>query len=343
MNLGSAAPARDALQDWFAANVPGADGPVTLDKFPGGQSNPTFRASSGTGRYVLRRKPFGELLPSAHAIEREYRLLSALHPTGYPVPRPLAICDDATVVGAPFYVMDLVDGSVHWDGSLPGMSAGRRSAVYDALVDSLAALHRIEPAAIGLGDFGRSGDFFARQLDRWTRQYRAVQGELIEDMERLIDWLPRHRPEQGRAAIVHGDYRIDNVVFAPGVGAVAAVLDWELATIGDPLFDLAYLALAWILPAEGRSGLVGVDLADLGIPTLDDVVARYCAATGRDGVPDLPWMLAFGLFRLAVILQGVGSRAAAGNASSDAAVREARRVVPFARTAWEQARTTSKA
>ncbi len=329
--------AYDSLQNWFETNVPGAKGPIVLDKFTGGQSNPTFRASSGTRQYVLRRKPFGTLLASAHAIEREYRLLSALHPVAYPVPRPLALCEDAAVIGAPFYVMELMDGTVYWDGSLPHMSKEERSAIYGALVDALAALHRIEPTAVGLADFGGSGDFFARQLNRWTRQYRTTQSEHIEEMEQLIDWLPRHKPRQGRASIVHGDYRIDNVVFAPDSAQVAAVLDWELATIGDPLFDLAYLALAWVLPAEGRSGLVGVELSVLGIPLLDDMLARYCAATGRDGVPDLPWLLAFSLFRLAVILQGVGARAAAGNASSDGAVREARRVVPFARAAWDQA------
>lgn len=337
MNAEAAILARDPLRRWFEANVPGANGAVALEKFAGGQSNPTYRASTGSGRWVLRRKPLGELLPSAHAIEREYRLLAALHPAGYPVPRPLARCDDPTILGAPFYVMEMVDGVVHWDGSLPGMAPSGRAAIYGALVDALAALHRIAPQAVGLADFGKGGDFFARQLDRWTRQYRSTQTDQIDEIESLIDWLPRHAPRQDRVAVVHGDYRIDNVVFAQGDGRVAAVLDWELATVGDPLFDLAYLALAWVLPAEGRSGLVGLDLETLGIPTLEDVIARYCAATGRDGVPDLPWLLAFGLFRLTVILQGVGSRAAAGTASSDEAAREARRVVPFARAAWKQA------
>ncbi|WP_254602535.1 phosphotransferase family protein [Sphingomonas bacterium] len=327
-----------ALRDWFDTHLPTTTAPLRLDKFPGGQSNPTYRVSTGETTYVLRRKPSGTVLPSAHAVEREFRLLSALHPVGFPVPEPLALCEDPSVIGAPFYVMTLVEGTIHWNGALPDRPAEERRCIYEGLIDTLARLHTLEPAAVDLEDFGRPGDFFARQLDRWTRQHHASRMKPVPELDKLVDWLPRHRPPQRRSTIVHGDYRIDNAVFAGPGPRVAALLDWELATIGDPLADIAYLALGWILPAEGRSGLAGLDPLPAGIPTLDDVIARYCAATGRDGIPELPWLLAFSLFRLAVILQGVGKRAAQGNASGGSAAQEAARVGSLARAAWEHAR-----
>ena len=326
------------LSAWLAAHVPDLGGPVDIAKFPGGQSNPTYRVAGASGEMVLRRKPFGPLLPSAHAVEREFRLISALHPTGFPVPRPLALCSDDGVIGSPFYAMELVEGRIFWDGTLPGLAPAERRSIYEGAIGTLARLHGLDPAAIGLGDYGRPGNYFGRQIDRWTRQYRAAQTADIPAVERLIEWLPRTVPEQTRASLIHGDYRLDNLVFAPEGGEVRAVLDWELSTVGDPLADFTYLAMNWALPADGRSGLGGADLAAAGIPGLDEAVALYCAATARDGLPDLPWYFAFNLFRLVGILQGIRKRMALGNASSAAAEASAARVEPLAAAAWDQAR-----
>lgn len=327
-----------ALSAWLASHVPEFGEPLDIAKFPGGQSNPTYRVAGAGGQLVLRRKPFGPLLPSAHAIEREFRLIAALHPTGFPVPRPVALCDDAGVIGSPFYAMELVDGRIFWDGTLPDLAPAERSAVYEGAIGTLARLHGLEPAALGLADYGRPGNYFGRQIDRWTKQYRAAQTDDISAVERLIEWLPRTVPEQTRSSLIHGDFRLDNVVVAPEGGAVRAVLDWELSTVGDPLADFTYFAMNWALPADGRSALGGLDLAGSGVPTLDAAVDLYCSATGRDGVPDLPWYFAFNLFRLVGILQGVKKRMALGNASSAAAEASAARVGPLADAAWDQAR-----
>ena len=270
------------LAPWLAQAVRGLSGITSLEKFPGGQSNPTYRIVTEAGDAVLRRKPFGVLLPSAHAIEREYRLLAALHPTGFAVPEPLALCEDADILGAPFYVMAMVTGRSFWNGALPEVARDQRRPLYDAMVDMLAALHGFVPDTLGLGDFGRPGNYFARQIARWTAQYRAAETEHIPEIERLIAWLPTTVPDQDRVAIIRGDYRIDNLVFAPEAPAVVAVLDWELATIGDPLADFSYFAMNWVMAAEGQAGLSGVDLLAEGLPALDDMVGRYCAATGRD-------------------------------------------------------------
>ena len=322
------------LGPWLAAHVPDFRGPFTLAKFPGGQSNPTYRIDAASGRYVLRRKPFGPLLPSAHAVDREYRLIAALHPTGFPVAQPHGLCSDDGVIGAMFYVMQLVEGRTQWDGSLPGMAPAERAASYAAMIDTLAALHAIDPAAVGLSDYGRPGNYFERQVARWTKQYRASETGRIESVERLIDWLPRTLPPQDRTAIVHGDYRIDNLIYAPDAPRVAAVLDWELSTLGDPLADFSYLLMNWVTVPEGRSGLLGLDLDALGIPTLDAAVARYCAATGRAGLPDLNWYFAYNLFRLTGIVQGIKKRVLDGTASSAQAAETAERVVPLADAAW---------
>ena len=327
-----------ALAGWLADRVPGFAGPAAVSKFAGGQSNPTYRVAAASGDVVLRRKPFGPLLPSAHAVEREYRLIAALHPAGFPVPRPLALCDDAGVIGAPFYAMEMVEGRIFWDGRLPELRPERRRAVYAEAVRVLGRLHALDPAALGLADFGRPGNYFARQVDRWTRQYRAAQTADIPAVERLIGWLPGTVPAQDRSTLIHGDFRLDNIVFAPDAGSVRAVLDWELSTLGDPLADFAYFAMNWVLPADGRSGLAGVDLAEAGIPDLGELAGLYCAAAGRDALPDLHWYFAFNLFRLVGILQGVRKRIALGNASSAAAEASAARVEPLAAAAWAQAR-----
>ncbi|MFD1949691.1 phosphotransferase family protein [Sphingomonas arantia] len=322
------------LASWLATHVENFRGPFTLEKFPGGQSNPTYRIAAASGDYVLRRKPFGPLLPSAHAVDREHRLIAALAPTGFPVARPFALCTDDRVIGATFYVMSHVAGRTYWDGSLPGLAPAERRATYDAMIDTLAALHAVDPDTVGLGDYGRPGNYFERQVARWTKQYRASETDRIDSVERLIDWLPRTLPRQDRTAIVHGDYRIDNLIYAPDGPRVVAVLDWELSTLGDPLADVSYLLMNWVTEPEGRSGLLGLDLPALGIPTLEQAVARYCAATGRDGLPDLDWYFAYNLFRLTGIVQGIKKRVADGTASSAQAAETAARVVPLADAAW---------
>ncbi|WP_294257459.1 phosphotransferase family protein [uncultured Sphingomonas sp.] len=322
------------LASWASAQIPGFAGPVTVTKFPGGQSNPTYRVESASGAYVLRRKPFGTILPSAHAVEREYRLIAALHPAGFPVARPYALCEDRQVIGAPFYLMEMVEGRTFWDGSLPDMAPAERTAIYEAIVDTLAALHRIDPQTVGLGDYGKPGNYFARQVERWTRQYRASQTDDLPEVEALIEFLPRTVPPQTRTSIVHGDYRIDNMIFAADRPEVLAVLDWELSTLGDPLADFSYFLMNWVTEPEGRSGVKGLAGPDTGIPTIEDMVARYCAATGQDGVPDLDWYFAYNLFRLTGIVQGIKKRMLDGNASSAQAAKTVERLPGLASTAW---------
>jgi aminoglycoside phosphotransferase (APT) family kinase protein len=322
-----------ALGRWLAAHVEGFRGPFSLEKFAWGQSNPTYKIAAASGDYVLRRKPFGQLLPSAHAVDREYRLISALHPLGFPVARPYALCADAEVIGAIFYVMELIDGRAYTDGGLPGFEPARRRSMYEQLVDTLAHLHNIDPEAAGLGDFGKPGNYFERQVARWTRQYRDSQTDDLPDMERLIDYLPKSLPEQSRVSIVHGDYRIDNVLYR-GDGTLAAVLDWELATLGDPVADFSYLAMQWMMPADGGAGLAGLDLAALGIPPLDEVADRYSERSGVPVADKLDWYFAYNLFRLAGIVQGIKKRVIDGTASHARAEEMAKRVPMLASAAW---------
>lgn len=322
-----------ALGAWLGANIEGFQAPFELTKFPSGQSNPTYRMRAASGDYVMRRKPFGKLLPSAHAVDREYRLLSALHPLGFPVPRPLALCEDPAVIGAIFYVMEMAKGRPYANGGLPDFDPTTRRQMYEQLIDTLADLHAIDPEAAGLGDFGKPGNYFERQVMRWTRQYRDSQTDYIPEMERLIAFLPESLPEQSRTSIVHGDYRIDNVVF-DGDGTLTAVLDWELATLGDPVADFSYLAMQWMMPADGAAGLAGLDLAELGIPSLQDAVERY---SDRSGVPvgdKLDWYFAYNLFRLAGIVQGIKKRVIDGTASHAQAEEMAKRVPTLAQAAW---------
>lgn len=325
-----------ALGRWLEANVPGFRGPFELAKFPSGQSNPTYRVTAASDEYVLRRKPFGPLLPSAHAVDREYRLLTALHPLGFPVPRPLALCEDPSIIGSIFYMMEWANGRPHADGSLPGFAPDQRGRMYAQLVDTLADLHRIDSQAAGLGDFGKPGNYFERQVARWTRQYRDSQTDALPDMERLIAYLPTTVPGQSRVSIVHGDYRIDNVVFAEE--RLTAVLDWELATLGDPLADFSYLAMQWVMPADGGAGLVGLDLAQLGIPSLDEIVHRYSDRSGVPAADTLNWYFAYNLFRLAGIVQGIKKRVIDGSASHPRAAEMAKRVPMLAQTAWSFAK-----
>lgn len=323
-----------ALGAWLEGHVAGFAGPFSVEKFPGGQSNPTYRIDAASGAYVLRRKPFGPILPSAHAVEREYQLIAALHPTGFPVARPYGLCEDAGVLGAPFYIMEMVEGRTLWDGSLPGMTVEQRAAHYEAIIDTLAALHSIDVEAVGLGEYGKPGNYFERQVARWSKQYRASQTDELPEMERLIEWLPRTVPEQTRTSIVHGDFRIDNMIFDASEPRILAVLDWELSTLGDPLADFSYFLMSWVTQPEGRSGVKGLTGPDTGIPTIEQVVARYCAATGRDGVPDLDWYFAYNLFRLAGIVQGIKKRMIDGNASSAQAAATVERMPGLVASAW---------
>ena len=328
------------LTAWLEANVAGFAGPIALTKFKGGQSNPTYRIESPSGRYVLRRKPFGPLLPSAHAVDREFRVQAGLYTTGFPVPRQYGLCTDDAVVGSWFYVMGMVDGRTIWNGAMASATPPERRATYDAMIDTLARLHNTDVAAAGLSEYGRPGNYFGRQVDRWTKQYKLAETETMPEMERLIAWLPATLPEQTRTSVVHGDYRIDNLIYAHadsngGRPQVLTVLDWELSTLGDPLADFTYVAMAWVTDNAGRSGVMDLDRKALGIPELDEVVTRYCAATGRDGVPDLNWYFAYNFFRLAGIMQGIKKRVIDGTASSAHARAMSERVLPLAERAWE--------
>ena len=323
------------LTAWMEANVEGFQGPLEQGKFKGGQSNPTYKLSTPTKNYVLRRKPFGPLLPSAHAVDREFKVQSGLYNTGFPVARQFGLCTDDTVVGSWFYVMDMVDGRTIWDGAMPGASPEERRAVYGAMVDTLAQLHNTDMEAAGLSDFGKPGNYFGRQVDRWTKQYRLSETETLPSMEKLIEYLPATLPEQTRTSVVHGDYRIDNMIFAKVRAEVLAVLDWELSTLGDPMADFTYLCMMYVTENGGRSGIMDLDRRKLGIPELEEVVERYCAATGRTEVPDMNWFFAYNFFRLAGILQGIKKRVIDGTASSAHAKAQSDRVAPLADKAWE--------
>ena len=299
----------------MAANVAGFRGPLAAERFTGGQSNPTFRLTTPDRSYVLRRKPMGALLKSAHAVDREYRVMTALHGTGFPVPRTHALCLDDGVIGSAFFVMDHVEGRLFWDPTLPALPRAERFAVYDAMNAALARLHQVDFAALGLADFGRPGNYFARQIDRWTKQYRASETTPIDAMDRLIEWLPAHIPPGDETAIVHGDFRLDNIIFHPSEPRVLAVIDWELSTLGHPLGDFAYHLMSWRLDPATFRGLMGSDPAALGIPDEAAYVAAYCARTGRAGIAHLDYYLAYNMFRLAAILQGIAKRALDGTAS----------------------------
>ena len=304
------------LAAWLRDNVPGYVGVPAVERFEGGQSNPTFLLRSASGAYVLRRKPQGALLASAHAVDREFRVLRALHGSAVPVARPYALCEDPSVIGSSFYVMDFVAGRIFWDQTLPGCAPAERAAIYDAMGATIAALHSVDYRAVGLEGFGKPGAYVARQIDRWTRQYRASETAPIAAMYRLIDWLPRHLPPRDATAIVHGDYRIDNLIFHPTEPRVVAVLDWELSTLGDPVADFAYHVMSWRIAPAAFRGLAGVDLAALGIPTEADYVAAYFRRTGFAPVADWDFYVIFGMFKIAAILQGVYKRALDGTAAS---------------------------
>ena len=319
-----------ALDAWAAENVEGYRGPSRVKKFPTGQSNPTYLIETAGARYVLRRKPPGKLLKSAHMVEREYRVMRALETQGFPVPRALALCEDESVAGSVFYLMAHVEGRIFWDPAMPGSNPAERAAVYDAMNAALAKMQSIDLAAAGLADYGRPGDYFERQWRRWSEQYRASETGEIADMNRLIDWLGANiPPDDGRVSLVHGDFRIDNMIFAPDAPKLLAVLDWELSTLGHPYSDLAYQCMQWRLPSAGEfRGLDGVDRAALGIPSEAEYVARYCRRMGLSEVPHWPFLLAFNFFRIAAIVQGVYKRTLDGNASNPERGRKMGAAVP---------------
>jgi aminoglycoside phosphotransferase (APT) family kinase protein len=330
------------LEAYLAREVPGFAGPLSVRQFKGGQSNPTYLLETPARAYVLRRKPPGKLLPSAHAVDREFRVIRALASQGFPVAKPVVYCDDESVTGTAFYVMDFVVGRVFWNPDMPGSAPAERAAVYDAMNDTLARLHSFDPAAIGLADFGRGENYVARQVDRWSKQYRASQTQTIDEMERLIAWLPSHIPPSGPPRLVHGDYRLDNVILHESEPRVLAVLDWELSTIGDPLADFTYHLMQWHMPPDdagaGTGSLVGFDLAALGIPSLADYVEMYRLRTGLDPRPHLAAYLAYNFFRIAAILQGIAGRVRDGTATSDHAAAKAQMVRPLAEVGWRFAR-----
>jgi aminoglycoside phosphotransferase (APT) family kinase protein len=331
----------EALAAYLRAHIPGfPDGAVTVEQFKGGQSNPTFKLSAGGQHYVLRTKPgpAAKLLPSAHAIEREYRVMDALHKAGFPAARQYILCTDEAVIGRAFFVMEFVEGRVLWDQSLPGMTPAERGAVYDETNRVIAQLHTIDYAAIGLADYGKPGNYFARQIERWTRQYRASATETIEAMDRLIAWLPQNIPAGEATSIVHGDFRLDNMIFHPTEPRILAVLDWELSTLGHPLADFSYHCMSWhISPGQFR-GIAGLDLEALGIPSQEQYIAAYCARTGAAIRPeDFNFYLAYNMFRLAGIMQGIMKRYVDGTAASPQALQNGKAARPMAELGWEHA------
>jgi aminoglycoside phosphotransferase (APT) family kinase protein len=329
-----------ALHDYLRQHVDGFSGELAIEQFKGGQSNPTFKLSAGGQHYVLRTKPglSAQLLPSAHAIDREYRVMDALSKAGFPAARQYALCLDESVIGRAFYVMEFIDGRVLWDQSMPAMSHAERGLYYDEMNRVIAQLHTIDYAAIGLADFGKPGNYFGRQIDRWTRQYKASETEKIDAMDQLMEWLPQNIPPGDDTSIVHGDFRLDNMMFHKTEPRILAVLDWELSTLGHPLADFSYHCMSWHIPPGQFRGIGGLDLPALGIPTEAEYIARYCERTGKTiRKEDFRFYLAYNMFRMAGILQGIMKRTLDGTASSEQALKAGRAARPMAEMGWAYA------
>jgi aminoglycoside phosphotransferase (APT) family kinase protein len=329
----------DRLAGYLAGHLPGFAGPLEVKQFQGGQSNPTYLLITPARRYVMRSKPgpAARLLPSAHAIEREFRLMRALAPQGVPVPEMLLLCEDESVIGRAFFLMEHVDGRIFWEQSLPGLAPAERGAIYDEMNRVIAKLHSVDIERSGLADYGKAGNYFARQIGRWSKQYRASETEAIEAMDRLIDWLPVHVPPGDETTVVHGDFRLDNLIFHPAEPRVLAVIDWELSTLGHPLADFSYLCMSWHIPPGAFRGIAGLDLAALGIPSEAEFIRRYCERTGRADIEHWNFYLAYNLFRIAAILQGVYKRALEGMASADNALAAGDNARALAAIGWAYA------
>ena len=324
------------LAKWMSENVEGFAGPLTVLQFKGGQSNPTYRLNTPSRSYVMRRRPFGKLLPSAHAVDREFRVISALGKQGFPVAKAYALCMDDAVIGSAFYIMSMEEGRVFWDPTLPSQPPEARRKIFTSKIETLAKLHMFNPEQIGLGDFGKPGNYFARQVDRWTKQYRASETQHIPEFEKLAEWLPKTVPAQERVSIVHGDYRLDNMIFHPVEPRVLAVLDWELSTLGDPMADFTYLLMQWTMPGGEGLARAAPELKVLNIPSQQEAAQIYCNVTGM-AVPDLNWYFAYNLFRLAGITQGIAGRIRDGTAANAKAMASAARTVPLSKASWEYA------
>ena len=326
------------LEDFMKQHMEGIRGPLQVEQFKGGQSNPTYRITAGGKRYALRKKPPGKLLPSAHAVDREYKVIKALHSVGFPVARPYVLCEDDAVIGTAFYLMDCVEGRVLWDQSLPGMQKSDRAAIWEELNRVIALLHSVDYKAVGLEDFGKAGSYIERQVGRWSKQYLASETGKIEAMDNLIAWLPKNLPAAGETTIVHGDYRLDNTVFHPTEPKVLAVLDWELSTLGDPLADFSYHCMSWHIPPGKFRGIEGLPLAELGIPSEREYVDLYFKRTGRKSVAPSVWdyYMAYNLFRIAAILQGIAKRVLDGTAASEHAREAGSRAPIMAELGWQQ-------
>jgi aminoglycoside phosphotransferase (APT) family kinase protein len=331
--------ALDRVERFLAENISGFRGPLTAERFAGGQSNPTYWLRARSGDYVLRKKPPGPLLPSAHAVDREYRVMRALADSAVPVPQVYVLCQDEAVAGSAFYVMEHLDGRIFWDQRLQGVAPDERGAMFQSMNKVIADLHSVDYAALGLEDFGRPGNYMGRQIARWSRQYRASETDKQPAMDALIDWLPAHLPPEGTAAIVHGDYRMDNLVFHKTEPRVIGVLDWELSTIGDPLADFAYHTMSWRIDPALYNGLGGVDVASLAIPDEAQYVAAYCRNTGRAAIADWEFYMTYSLFRFAAICQGIAKRAIDGTAASSEATAIGSLARPFGEQAWALARS----
>jgi aminoglycoside phosphotransferase (APT) family kinase protein len=328
-----------ALAEWMAREVEGYEGPLEVQQFKGGQSNPTYKLTTPGRAYVLRRKPPGKLLPGAHAVEREFRVIQALRAQGFPVARPYALCPDESVIGTAFYVMDMVEGRIFWEADLPQVPDADRPLYFDAMNATIAQLHCIDPATAGLSDYGKPGNYFERQIKRWSSQYLGdVEAGRVPAMDRLVEWLPAHVPAgEDEARIIHGDFRCDNMIFHPSEPHVLAVLDWELSTLGHPLADFSYHLMIYRMPSGITTGLAGMDLRARNIPSEEEYVAAYCRRTGRAGIPNLDFYIAFNLFRLSAIVHGIKGRIARGTAASAHAGKMAAGLEDLADLAWAQA------
>ena len=326
------------LEEFLKQHMEGFRGPLEIEQFKGGQSNPTYRIGAGGRHYALRRKPPGKLLPSAHAVDREFKVIKALHSVGFPVAKPYVLCEDDSVIGTAFYLMDCMEGRVLWDQSLPGMAKEERRAIWGELNRVIALLHSIDYKAVGLADFGKAGSYIERQVGRWSKQYVASETQKIEAMDNMIAWLPKNIPASDETTIVHGDFRLDNTVFHPTEPRLTAVLDWELSTLGDPLADFSYHCMSWHIPPGKFRGIEGLPLAELGIPTEREYIEMYFKRTGRKDIDPSVWdyYMAYNLFRIAAICQGIAKRVLDGTAASSFAQEAASKTVPLANLGWQQ-------